>query len=108
MANRITNPACKQRDAALEAAHAFLAAYGDLPASAFATAFDERNRRNKRAHLLGLPGELRNKIYHFALMSNPWIKVVATGPIQPPLLRVCRQTREEALPTTTPTTLSCS
>ena len=56
-----------------------------------------RNRRNKPAHLLGLPAELRNKICGLALISDTPIGVAAAGLTQPPLLRACRQTREEAL-----------
>ena len=49
-----------------------------------------------RANFLTIPGELRNKIYRLALISDGKI-VVARGQFaEPDLLRTCRQIRTEA------------
>ncbi|EMC98624.1 hypothetical protein BAUCODRAFT_50523, partial [Baudoinia panamericana UAMH 10762] len=51
-------------------------------------------------HLLGLPAELRNLIYTYALVESKTrhINVHETGHTEPPLLLACRQIREEAAP----------
>ncbi|KAK4623594.1 hypothetical protein CLAFUW4_05285 [Fulvia fulva] len=97
MPGGITKNTRKQRDIALAAANAFLTVSADIQATILATAHNERDRRSKPTHLLGLPGELRNKIYSLALVSESDITVTATGPSQPPLIRTCHQIREEAL-----------
>lgn len=58
-----------------------------------------------RAHLLGLPPELRNKIYRHAIMSQQPINVTLEGSphhghltITPPLTIVNRQLRHETRP----------
>ncbi|KAK4497865.1 hypothetical protein PRZ48_010520 [Zasmidium cellare] len=48
--------------------------------------------------LLGMPPEIRNIIYRYTLLSESMIKVTATSPSQPALLRTNRQLRTEALP----------
>lgn len=48
---------------------------------------------NNQATLLGLPAELRNKIYTLVLQSD--IERFADTVITPPLLEVCLQTRSE-------------
>jgi hypothetical protein len=48
--------------------------------------------------LLGLPGELRNRIYRYALVQHDRIiidKNDGNGCMQPGILRVCRQLRQE-------------
>lgn len=48
-------------------------------------------------HLLELAGEIRNRIYRYALLvtSTP-IDITANNFQQPPLLRTCPQIRNEA------------
>lgn len=46
---------------------------------------------------MGIPGELRNEIYRFALLENSMIKVSPQSHSQPPLLWTNRQIRTEAL-----------
>lgn len=46
--------------------------------------------------LLGIPPELRNHIYRYALVQDSGIQVSAQERLQPALLRTCRQTRKEA------------
>ncbi|KAF2173479.1 hypothetical protein M409DRAFT_15760 [Zasmidium cellare ATCC 36951] len=48
--------------------------------------------------LLGIPGELRNIIYRYALLQDTMIKVSPATPSQPSLLWTTRQIRTEALP----------
>lgn len=42
---------------------------------------------------LDLPAELRNRIYHYSVVNERGL----VRPIQPPITRVCRQLRQEAL-----------
>ena len=42
------------------------------------------------------PGELRNRIYKYALLEHEEIGITSKGPGQPSLLRVCRGIRREA------------
>ncbi|KAK4613801.1 hypothetical protein CLAFUW4_09494 [Fulvia fulva] len=56
----------------------------------------EHHVPNPQATLLGLPGELRNRIYRLALFEENRIKIDATNHTLPPLLRTCRQIRNEA------------
>ena len=61
---------------------------------------NERVHSADRLHLLGLPAEIRNRIYTHALVSSDQsdpIEVDSTGPQQPGLLSCCRQIREEAV-----------
>ncbi|KAK4548796.1 hypothetical protein LTR36_008569 [Oleoguttula mirabilis] len=51
-----------------------------------------------KASLLGLPGELQNKIFRFVLLEPDRIYVDASHHDQPSLLRTCRKIQEEALP----------
>ncbi|EME42170.1 hypothetical protein DOTSEDRAFT_100538, partial [Dothistroma septosporum NZE10] len=51
---------------------------------------------NPRATLLGLPGELRNRIYRDALIVPDRIRIDATYHTLPALLRTCREIRDEA------------
>lgn len=65
-----------------------------------------RNGEWKTKHtLLGLPAELRNKIYYYALtklendnFGNNHIEINPSSHKEPGLLRVCSQTRNEASP----------
>ncbi|KAF2167339.1 hypothetical protein M409DRAFT_22149 [Zasmidium cellare ATCC 36951] len=50
----------------------------------------------KKNHLLGLPAELRNAIYGYALVKQEPVKVYARTTQQPALLQVSRQMRDEA------------
>lgn len=52
---------------------------------------------SKKCHLLDLPGDLRNRIYRFVLVSGEEIEVESTGPGEPALLRTCKTTREESI-----------
>ncbi|KAK3050292.1 hypothetical protein LTR09_008441 [Extremus antarcticus] len=47
--------------------------------------------------LLKLPPELRNKIYGYAILRSGVKKVHSTDGSQPPLLRVCKEIRSEAV-----------
>ncbi|KAI5359730.1 hypothetical protein Slin15195_G115890 [Septoria linicola] len=47
--------------------------------------------------LLALPGELRNKIYHLALVRHSKIRVTETGYERSGLIATCKQTRRECL-----------
>jgi hypothetical protein len=49
-----------------------------------------------RANFLTIPGELRNKIYRLALISDGKIVVAKGQFVEPRLLRTCRQIRTEA------------
>ncbi|KAF2167340.1 hypothetical protein M409DRAFT_53947 [Zasmidium cellare ATCC 36951] len=51
---------------------------------------------NARAHLLGFPAEIRNRIYEYALIEHNNINVPPTGMAQPGVLRACRSIRSEA------------
>ncbi|KAK5117155.1 hypothetical protein LTR85_008923 [Meristemomyces frigidus] len=54
-------------------------------------------REEGRTTLMGLPPELRNHIYRFALVDETGdLRVDAGHRLQPGLLRTCRQIREEA------------
>ena len=55
-----------------------------------------RPRQRKRCHLLNLPGELRNRIYEFAVVQESELTITAKGPGQPALLSTCRKIRREA------------
>lgn len=57
---------------------------------------DESSTPNK-CHLLELPGELRNRIYRFALVNEGVIIVTAAGPSEPALLRCNKEIRQEAV-----------
>lgn len=46
-------------------------------------------------HLLGLTAELRNNIMEMALHDPDEIKLTATSPVQPAILRVCSQLRQD-------------
>lgn len=52
-----------------------------------------------KPNLLGIPPELRNRIYDFALVSRKRLQVTDGSPAleQPALLRTCRQIRREAI-----------
>ena len=58
---------------------------------------DEHAQDVSKRHFLGLPPELRTKIYEYALLEPRPISITATGPQQPPLLRSCTRIREEAI-----------
>lgn len=47
-------------------------------------------------HFLGLPGEIVNKIYNYALVEEGPISIPHTGIFPPGLLSVCRQIHKEA------------
>lgn len=55
---------------------------------------------NSSCRLLSLPGELRNRIYSFALVGTKNIEIDAArwSTHQPALLKTCKQIRSEALP----------
>ncbi|OQO14523.1 hypothetical protein B0A48_01401 [Cryoendolithus antarcticus] len=54
-----------------------------------------RPQQRKRCLLLNkLPGEIRNMIWHYAVVQNP-ITVTSSGPGEPGLLRASRQIRRE-------------
>ncbi|KAK3723933.1 hypothetical protein LTR37_001417 [Vermiconidia calcicola] len=53
--------------------------------------------RQQKLHLLGLPAELRNKIYEYALVDFEDTQIWDSCNIQPPLLHVCRTIRREAI-----------
>ncbi|PPJ51924.1 hypothetical protein CBER1_09369 [Cercospora berteroae] len=55
-----------------------------------------RPRQRKSCDLLNLPGEIRNKIYRYALIEAKPIEVMRKGPGEPSLLRVCNRIRREA------------
>ena len=48
-----------------------------------------------QTHLLGLPGELRNRIYRYVLVSDETIHIDPDCFQQPALLRTCTQVRNE-------------
>ena len=57
-----------------------------------------RNRGSDKHHLLGLPAEVRNRIYRFSIIkSDEWIQLSATSPLLPGLLSTCKQIREETI-----------
>ena len=61
---------------------------------------NERVHSADRLHLLGLPAEIRNRIYMHVLVTTTKylpIEIDSTGPRQPGLLSCCRQIREEAI-----------
>lgn len=49
-----------------------------------------------RASLLGIPGELRNTIYRYALLEDQLVKLSPQNHQLPGLLRTCSQIRDEA------------
>ncbi|KAI7233939.1 hypothetical protein KC330_g5070 [Hortaea werneckii] len=49
-----------------------------------------------QAHLLTVPGELRNVIYRLVLLSDERIKIDKTHRKMPPMLRTCQQIYAEA------------
>lgn len=51
----------------------------------------------KKCHLLQLPGELRNRIYRYALVTDDDIDVTSTGPGEPALLLSSKDIRQESL-----------
>ncbi|KAK4613897.1 hypothetical protein CLAFUW4_09502 [Fulvia fulva] len=51
---------------------------------------------NPQASLIGIPGELRNRIYRYALHENHDIQITATDDTEPGLLQTCRQVQGEA------------
>ncbi|KAK5738924.1 hypothetical protein LTR17_005650 [Elasticomyces elasticus] len=55
-----------------------------------------RPRQRKSCHLFKIPGELRNRIYEYVLVSRYAIPISAEGPGEPSLLRVCKGIRAEA------------
>jgi len=65
-------------------------------------AAQSRRRKDKdivvdsRSDLLGLPPELRNQIYRYALVSSENIIIDDMDHEEPPLLRTCRQLRKGA------------
>jgi hypothetical protein len=54
---------------------------------------------NSSSRLLSLPGELRNRIYRFAIIGTRALEIDAArwSTHQPPLLKICKQIRHEAL-----------
>ncbi|CAK4033890.1 Hypothetical predicted protein [Lecanosticta acicola] len=52
---------------------------------------------DKECSLLGLPAELRNRIYEMVLQEEQQIHVTKQGYSRSPFLSVCRQIRSEAL-----------
>ena len=63
-----------------------------------ATEIDISEITNTKSHLLELPAELRNRIYAYALKQGGAIMLFRAGmpdKHEPPLLRTCRQIREE-------------
>lgn len=57
-----------------------------------------RAQSHREASFLGIPGELRNLIYRYALLQISMIPVSPFNPSQPALLFTSRQVRSEALP----------
>lgn len=51
---------------------------------------------HERASLLTLPPELRNSIYRYVLVPRGSFMITKDNYMQPPLLRTCRQLRQEA------------
>ncbi|RMY76479.1 hypothetical protein D0863_01938 [Hortaea werneckii] len=54
-----------------------------------------RPKQHKTCRFLQLPGELRNQIYRYALVSDKAIEITPTGPGEPPLLSTCVTIRRE-------------
>ncbi|KAK4504855.1 hypothetical protein PRZ48_002818 [Zasmidium cellare] len=54
-----------------------------------------RPRQRAGCRLLKLPGEIRNRIYRFALVESGNLDINPNGPGEPALLRVCRTVRNE-------------
>lgn len=61
------------------------------------TFVNQNHETTTERHLLSLPPELRNRIYRYAVLEHEDICLSASGPQQPALLRVCTQTRQEAI-----------
>ena len=59
---------------------------------------DSGKRLEAKPTLLGLPGELRNHIYSFALIESHEIAVREDDSSGPGILQTCRQIRKEARP----------
>ena len=55
------------------------------------------DHQTDKYHLLGLPAEVRNRIYRFALIENDVLELSATSPTPPGLLIVSKQIREETV-----------
>lgn len=54
------------------------------------------NDNPPKASLLGVPGEIKNRIYDLVLVNDEEMVEVDKHPAEPGLLRSCRQIREEA------------
>ena len=50
-----------------------------------------------QSRLMTIPGELRNRIYRYALLKDKKLKVTAAGYERSPLFLVCKAVREEVL-----------
>ncbi|KAI5367999.1 hypothetical protein Slin15195_G031330 [Septoria linicola] len=58
--------------------------------------FRRPRQRKKCGFLHKLPGEVRNRIYRYALVDTGDLEITSTGPGEPSLLRVCKRVRNEA------------
>ena len=56
-----------------------------------------QDSQTNKHHILGLPAEVRNRIFRFALLEADQIELSASSPIPPGLLSVSKQIREETL-----------
>lgn len=56
-----------------------------------------RNLRSQRLHILGLPAEIRNRVFSYVVVQDAAIVVTGDGPREPALLSTCTQIREETL-----------